>query len=172
MDRGIPQQFSEMSKDETLSLLRQTGMLRQTDFTAKQITAFLEQGNSRAYLGRGLYPRYYGIGQGEHSGGIDAYDPAEYPRLIFTIIGRFDKKGIVLPWMPFSSTNFRTPRFPNATDVIVLGCQRAKQKNKDVVDALLVVVLGDQPAIYTREPSAPLECPLPEPVCESYNNCR
>jgi hypothetical protein len=57
--------------------------------------------------------------------------------------------------------------FPNASDVIVLGCQDGEK-----IDALAVVVIDSQTAIYVREPSSSLQCPLQVPVCEAMGVCR
>jgi len=45
--------------------------------------------------------------------------------------------------------------FPDASDVIVIGCQ-----GETVVDAALVIVLSETPSVYYREPLGLLKCPL------------
>lgn len=172
MDQTIPQRYSEMSKADVLNLVTEIETFKQLDISAKELNAFLKQKNSQALLGRGLYPRFYGMGQGEYSGGVDAYEPEKYPRLAFTLIGGFDRKDIVLPFMVSNSSALRVSRFPNASDVIVIGCQRSKRGYRNVIDALLIVLPGDEPLVYVRNPSAPLKCPVPEPVCEANNSCQ
>ncbi len=173
MDRTVPQRYSEMEKSDILAYLEETGALDQAGISSKELAAFLKKKNSQAFLGRGLYPRYYRIGEGEHMKKVDAYDPMQYPRLSFTIIGTFGEKGVVLPFMnPLSAfpNSPDTAVFSNASDVIVFGCLRPKYKG--IVDAILVVILDEKPLLYLRQPEAPLKCPLPEPVCETYKNCR
>jgi hypothetical protein len=174
MDRTIPAQYPAVDKTEIFNLLKQSGVLEQADIPERKLAVFLERSNSRAYWGRALYPRFYGMGQGEFSGGVDAYEPAEYPRLAFTLIGSFDKKDIVLPWVVQDLPKLRNTYFPNASDAIVVGCARAPRsaKTRSIVDALFVVILGEKPQIYVRTPSAPLKCPIPEPVCEDNYNCQ
>ncbi len=169
MDRTVPQRYTEMSRLEVFKLLNQTGALEQADIPAKEFAAFLGQKGSQAFIGRGLYPRFYVIGEGERSSKVDAYDPAKYPRLSFTLIGAFGEKGVVLPFIKPPSLSRHASYFSNASDVIVLGCFRPGYRY--IIDAVLIVVLGENPTLYVRQPEAPLQCPLPEPVCESYQNC-
>jgi hypothetical protein len=87
------------------------------------------------------------------------------------VIGPFEPKyttfsGVAQALLPLTST---PAYFPNAADVIVIGCRHIKPI---YVDAALVIVLGQQPKIYLRQPGAPLVCPLPEPVCDDNHVCR
>lgn len=176
-DRAVPERFSNLNKVEVVEMVKQSGALKQTEISNKDLTEFIRSKGALAYYGRGLYPRYYGMGQGESSGGVDAYEPENYPRLAFTLIGPFERKDVILPWVIQNPSRLRSTRFPNALDVIVIGClrslreEKSKSMYKDVVDALMIVILGDSPEIFLRNPSAPLECPIPEPVCEDNYNC-
>jgi hypothetical protein len=57
-------------------------------------------------------------------------------------------------------------RLPNASDVIVLGCN-----NGQTIDALAVFVLGEPVETYVRWPEASLECPVQPPVCVDKETC-
>jgi hypothetical protein len=57
--------------------------------------------------------------------------------------------------------------FPNASDVIVLGCRQGQN-----FDALAVVVINEKTMVYVRQPASPLQCPLQTPVCNENHVCR
>jgi hypothetical protein len=83
-----------------------------------------------------------------------------FPRIGFIMIGPNGVNYVVLP-------KYKVRYFPNASDVIVLGCQDGQK-----IDALAVVVIDAKTAIHVREPSSPLQCPLPVPVCDGNGACR
>jgi hypothetical protein len=56
---------------------------------------------------------------------------------------------------------------PHTSDVLVLGCNE-----QDYFDALVVIVLGDNDVIYTRQPESELQCPLQQPVCNNNSFCQ
>jgi hypothetical protein len=56
---------------------------------------------------------------------------------------------------------------PNASDAIVLGCWN----RQDNLISALAVALPVQQTGMMRSPAAPLNCPLPEPVCDNNGNC-
>ncbi|OGO28958.1 MAG: hypothetical protein A2Z16_05135 [Chloroflexi bacterium RBG_16_54_18] len=119
---------------------------------------FAEQGGEFV-SGRALYPEYLPA----HTTDVAKYKylPAHYPRLSFYLVG--SNSMIIL--MPIKN---RPKYFPNASDVVVLGCPvvNTSQGNRRV-DALLVGVLGPSGTLETiinRFPqlSTP-QCPLPAP---------
>ena len=129
---------------------------------AAELGAFLEQPGSVALYGRALYPRFYPQGAGEPVRYLPVRQ-TNYPRTVFTLIGPAGQPSVILPGP--------APKvLPNASDVIVLGC-RSVQEGYDIVDAV-AVVLPAQGASYSRSPAAPLNCPLPAPVCNSNGVCR
>jgi hypothetical protein len=83
-----------------------------------------------------------------------------FPRIAFTVIGPNGVSSVILP-------QGEVLYFPNASDVIVLGCQQS-----GYIDALSVVVIKDQQVVYVRQPSSGLQCPLPQPVCNENHVCR
>ena len=62
---------------------------------------------------------------------------------------------------------YEIPYFPNSADVIVLGCRSDKD-----INAFAVSVSGEQITVYTRQPTIPLQCPLPQPVCDENRVCK
>ncbi len=142
--------------------------LDESGISTEEFSKFLEDPNARVLVGRSLYPRFYGIGSGEHSKGKDAFEYKDFPRLTFTMIGQFGQTGAILPLA-------ETPiYFPNGVDIILVGCQHPTAGYLfPYVDAYMVVLLDDtQEIIYKREPESTLQCPLPEPVCDGNRNCR
>ncbi len=79
--------------------------------------AFLDQGGL-AFTGRALYPRYYLAGEGE-PGTDNPMGPQPYARLGFYLAGPQNRSFV----MPIQN---RPGTFPNASDVLVLGCPQGK----------------------------------------------
>ena len=82
-----------------------------------------------------------------------------FPRTAFKLIGPVGERSVVLPGgMP--------SYFPHTSDVLVLGCN-----GQNYFDALVVIVLDNNKAIYTRAPESELQCPLKQPVCNNNSVC-
>jgi hypothetical protein len=123
------------------------------------VEAFLQEKDASIIVGRALYPRYYKQDRGEF---IFYYPTLKlpFPRTTFTVIGPGFDFGVILPGgVP--------AYFPHASDVIVIGCRQ-----KEYVDALAVIVVGEQGSVYTRAPESKLTCPLQQPVCNNNSVCR
>ncbi|HUE97686.1 MAG TPA: hypothetical protein VMN99_00450 [Anaerolineales bacterium] len=122
-----------------------------------EINSFLENPNAEIFVGRALYPRYYV----ENVGEVHFYPVVVmgFPRTTFTLIGPKGEQGIVLP-------GERPGHFPHAVDTLVLGC-----REQFYVDALAVIILDEEGAVYTRSPASDLQCPLRQPVCDNNHNC-
>ena len=153
----VPRRYVEQTPD---ALLQQAVQTADLGASLPDLQAFLQQPDAVILQGRELYPRYYGIDQGE-SERNNPYVVQQYPRLVFTLIGPRGTRGVVLP------LSGSPDLFPSGQDVLVLGC-----KGSYVVQALVVVATGDDSQVYRREPSAPLRCPVAEPVCDNNRNCR
>ena len=168
VDRKIPQRYPERTKEETMTEIIEDGWLKQTNISKQELFLFLQQPTARVFLGRSLYPRFYQIGEGEHSAGKDAFEDKDFPRITFTMIGQFGQTGVILP------LDESPAYFPNASDVIVIGCQHPIEGYiSPYIDAFMVILLdGDQEIVYTREPELQFQCPLSEPVCDGNRQCR
>ena len=160
VDRAMPRRYSNWTKEETLNLLIEENLVDETGFSEDELREFLSSPDAQAFFGRGLYPRYYGIGEGEHTSYQSAYSPKDFPRLGITFIGPFGARQAILPLLESPSY------FPQAEDVLVIGC-----KGNSTISAVLIAVFGENKAVYVRDPVAPLECPMPEPVCETWQSC-
>jgi len=79
-----------------------------------QISDFLIQPGAEILVGRALYPRFYLAGEGEPGGTETPFNSLSFPRLVFWLIGPRDDQ-MAIPLEEAAS-------FPNATDVLVIGC--------------------------------------------------
>lgn len=123
------------------------------------LEAFLQHPDAMLLQGRLLYPLHYRQGQGEPTR-YAPYTARDYPRTVFVLIGLRGSKYVMLP-------GDRPGRLPNASDAIVLGCL---DRQSGLISAL-AVALPNLRAGLERSPVAPLNCPLPEPVCDNNGNC-
>lgn len=152
------QRYTSQSKAEILAYLEQRAYYQEMGLSLSDLQTFLAQPAAVALNGRALYPRYYSIGKGEPRPHYP-YLVLDFPRLAFILIGPEGTRGIIFP-------REKVRYFPNAVDVIVLGC-----KEDGYIDALAVVVEGDETAAYVRQPPSPLQCPLQQPVCDLNRIC-
>jgi hypothetical protein len=134
----FPQRYEHLSKNVAVSLLEDA--LTQID-GANTIdpSELISDQNIEAYLGRGLYPRFYKAGKGEPGTSYrwPAHTTRDYDRLGFYLVGP-DNWSVVLPLN-------ETPQFfPNAQDVLVFGCQV-----ENYLIAQVVLLLDSSKAIYT-----------------------
>ena len=114
--------------------------------TGLDLAAFLRQPRGRLLWGRALYPRFYPAGAGEPGGDGSAFNLLPYSRLAFWVVGPEDHQ-IGLP-VATSSV------FPNAVDVLVLGCEGEK-----MFQAAAVVFLGAEAPDLLAEASDAFVCP-------------
>ncbi len=101
-------------------------------------TAILEDTTIEAYVGRGLYPRFYQAGEGEPGTSYrwPAHTERDYSRLGFYLAGPANWS-VVLPLDD-------TPQFfPNAQDVLVFGC-----RVENYLIAQVIVLLNTPGMIY------------------------
>jgi len=135
-------------------------LIEQTGLKLDELDAFVQNPHASIVIGRALYPRFYKMDQGEFQGAFYPYQTLEFPRTAFKLIGPGGEHSIILPGHDPVS-------LPHTSDVLVVGCQRL-----DYFDALLVIVLGNNGAVYERVPKAPLACPLQQPVCSNNSVCQ
>ena len=123
------------------------------------IESFLQEEKADVLVGRALYPRHYQKDLGEF---IYYYPTVKlpFPRTTFTLIGSSFNYGVILPGAV-------PQHFPHASDVIVIGC-----RENEYFDALAVIILDEEGAVYTRSPQSALTCPLQQPVCSSNSDCQ
>ena len=110
---------------------------------------FLGEENAVALVGRGMYPRYYRASDGIPHGNWPSYLPQDYPRLGFILVGP-EAESVILP------VEGPPDRFPNAADVLVLGCKREKY-----IEARLVTLLSAPKAVISASPPRSWSCTPP-----------
>jgi hypothetical protein len=158
-DKGFPQRYPDLNKQEAIALLQERGTLDRMGYEQQELDAFLADNNSTVWYGRGLYPRFYYVNEGVPS--RDIYKAMDYSRLIFIAVGPHGIRGSILP------QTVDMGYFPNGADILYLGCTYSK------ANVLALVILEEtQDTILTRSPEASLTCPARDPVCDGNRNCR
>lgn len=128
-------------------------------FDPGQINKFLESPGAEILVGRVLYPRSFKLGQGIVSFYFYPFTTMDFPRTGFFLLGPKGQDNILLPG--------GIPQYlPQAADALVIGC-----REQNYVDALMVMVLEKNEAIYSRWPKSELTCPLKQPVCQNNTVC-
>jgi hypothetical protein len=134
----FPQRYERLSKNLAVSLLEDA--LSQSDGVDRiNPSDLISDPSIEAYMGRGLYPRFYRAGKGEPGTSYrwPAHTTRDYNRLGFYLAGP-DNWSVVLPLD-------ETPQFfPNAQDVLVFGCQV-----ENYLIAQVVLLFDSSKVIYT-----------------------
>lgn len=160
LDRVIPPRYTKIQKTTLIKDLSEQGLLPSLGISQDNLETFLEMPDAVVYNGRGLYPRFYPMNQGEPDR-FSAMRGQPFPRLVMTIIGPKARASGVLPMQ-------KSPEFlPNGADVLAIGC---KGKLND--DWLALVVFLPEIRIYLRNPATEWTCPVRLPVCDDNRNCR
>jgi hypothetical protein len=120
-------------------------------FTEGELNAFIQDDRAVVVYGQAIYPYYLKANSGPINYAWPAYQPRPYNRAVFYLVGP-ESFNVVLP-MP--SPDFD---FPDGAEVIVLGCSN----DRGDVEALSVLITGESPVLFAREPMPALACPLPE----------
>lgn len=150
--------YQNLEPGETLSDNR--ALLEQAGLKLYDLDTFLQTPDADILVGRALYPRFYKMNQGEFLGAFYPYNTLQFPRTAFKLIGPAGESSIVLPGNVPANLQ-------HTGDVLVLGCT-----GTNYFDALVVIVLDDEGAAYTRSPEVPLQCPFQEPVCNNNSVCQ
>jgi len=156
-----PSRYQNIDPMETLATKRP--LIESAGLKFDDLGKFLQSSNSNILIGQALYPRYYKMNQGDAAFNFYNFSPyitLGFPRIAFKVIGPLGERSVVLPGDAFQN-------LPHASDVLVLGCN-----GQHYIDALVVIVLGDNGAIYTRKPASELQCPLRQPICDNNSNCQ
>ncbi len=148
--------FPAESKSAVLQRLAEAGMQGKLGYTTQELVNFSHMTGAFIAYGRALFPRYLDYQTDAYAKEIYNDLPKKYPHLVFEMIIPNAWNTIDLPLD--SSPAF----FPNAADVIVLGC-----KSDQYIASRAVIVFpsaqelsqGQEPAIYLASPERPLSCP-------------
>ena len=157
----FPNYESVVPYETTYDQILESGVIQNSGFDIPEIDAFINQGGV-ILSGRALYPRFFKYNEGM----VDEekiFSDRAYPRSVFMLTKPdAPQEGVILPME--KSPEF----FPNGSDVFVFGCRSSEK----LIDASMVIVLKPELHVYTRSPSAPLSCPLPEPICDNNHVCK
>ena len=134
----VPPRYHAYDKEAALVLLKGTDYQVLDEIDQRE---FLTDGHMVALWGRALYPRFYNAGEGEPSEKWPAFSTRPYSRLGFYLVGPTNAQ-IILPM------SAAPKRFPNASDVVVYGCEDGGSVYSFAVillgEAENTVVVGDQ----------------------------
>lgn len=144
---NVPPRYAEASKEMLFEEFVKSGFAAQTGYEEEALREFLQNEQAGIWTGRALYPRYYLAGQGVNIL-WKAFAERPYPRLVFSLAGPAGDEFAILPG-PLPKI------FPNAVDVVVLGC-----KTEDAILAVVVLVKTPTPRVYAVPNSLKLQCPL------------
>lgn len=137
VELAVPSRYADLDRAAALQRLQAAGLDGE---------AFLQQPEARLYWGRGLYPSHYPAGGGLPSNEADAFSPQPFARLSFRLVGPQVYDQVALPATIASA-------FPNASDVLVLGCAREGYMRA----AAVLFLNGPEPALIAEGP-APFVC--------------
>ncbi len=166
-----PGKAQPKTTDSLVQQLDEVTFFDTTGLSRLELEEFLNKSDSILISGNGLYPRYYPYEEGEplYSGTTTVYSTRDYPRLVFTLLLPNTHRSVLLP------IDESRLHFPDAAEVIVGGCQVGDSKKStsylNYIDAAFIVILDKTETIYLRVPNAPLNCPIPEPICDNNHHC-
>jgi hypothetical protein len=115
----------------------------------QEIRSFIESEEAIWQTGRALYPRYYPENEGDIKNDV-LLRPYDFARTTFMMINQDNQNTIVI--LPVLNP---PDAFPNAADVIVVGCRQ-----KRYLEAVAVIVRSDTDHVYLRSSQQPLVCPI------------
>jgi hypothetical protein len=143
-----PLQSEEELTGEYLRLTVSLGQL----YTENELHSFLQSDRSQIMYGQAVYPYFLRANSGPINHALPAYKPRPYSRLVFYLVGP-EAMNVVLP---IPSGDFD---FPDGAEVMVLGCVN----DFGDVEALAVLLAGESPSLFMREPIPEMACPLSTP---------
>ncbi|MBE0699584.1 MAG: glycosyltransferase family 39 protein, partial [Anaerolineaceae bacterium] len=112
----VPDRYPHQTEKELAAEILSNPLASQMGVDEDHLEMLLSQPKIRLLKGRALYPRFYAAGDGEPRTAKMGYEPLGYPRTLF-LFASGPYNGLVM---------FRADQvpgdFPNAADVIVLGC--------------------------------------------------
>lgn len=115
-----------------------------------------EQPEVAVVMGRGLYPRFYEVGQGESNGelALSRLPASSDSRFTMRILA-YDFTYLAILPMPHSPTEI-----PDGVTTVVIGCHYGREKH---IDAAAILILSDVGEVYWRSSDVELSCRLPLP---------
>ena len=134
----------------------------------KKVRKQQRKGRLRITRGVVMYPRFYyfNVGENNRSGSLSYKD---YSRLVFTGINR-QTNGKIFTRQYMLPQQIMIDNFPQDSTFRAISCKTGK-KYDDVL-AISIETPDGEIYNYVRDPLPAFSCPVPEPVCDSIDNCR
>jgi hypothetical protein len=145
VDKAVPPRYPAASKSDLTAMAAPL-----LDDETRGVTA---DDDSLVLQGRALYPRFYKAGEGEPGDGWLAFSEQNFSRLGFILLTATERVSVVLPRDEPPET------FPNASDVIVVGCQ-----SDGYFEAVSIAILDESHPTAVRSSRQDFACPLPTPA--------
>lgn len=149
----IPKKYLPVPTVETLNSLEAEFSSLPSAFSPEKIRAFSNMKDAAVFQGQAMFPRWMQTGIGDTGGSGLAFSALPFDHLSFSMLSHTNYPfEVVLP------INNPVSYLPNASEVVVIGCQ-----TQSYFDAAAVFVLSPRPAVYTRPDLNILACPFPQP---------
>ena len=127
----FPKVIPTFSKDEICQKIKQRFEVSEFANQTEAFVKFCNSGQSRAYYGVGIYPRYFLAGEGYYDRKNDPwFGNQEYSRLVFRVIGENNEK-------VFIKTNIKNLEFENGAPVYVVD-------DNDAMKGSMVVLIDSE----------------------------
>lgn len=143
-ERVFPRRYPPAPSAQIAASLLQALPGQGGDAANASLQALSQQPGAVLLRGRALYPRFYAAGQNEPKTAKTGYAGLPYARLVFYLVG--ERPGLVV--LPLDQS---PAVFPNAADVLILGCAETGYTRA------AAVVVGNPGAAYRA--SGPLCAP-------------
>lgn len=113
-ERIIPDRYASLSGEDIQRMWDESDV---SEVSTLSVEEFLSQPKADALIGRALYPRFYVANEGEPGGDFSAFNALPFARMALVLVGPQGNYQVALPLetAPVS--------FPNASDVVILGCE-------------------------------------------------
>jgi len=144
---AIPNRLQGVSVQSSLEALEADGGLEKLGLNRAQVEEFLAQEGALAATGRALYPRFLLSRQGSPLWASEDYFKG-YERLEFYLLP--DKAKVIL------RLDAPPEYFPNASDILLVGCQRA-----EYIEAYLVKRIDAPNSVLARSEPQEWDCKEP-----------
>ncbi len=132
----LPQRYPALDRAALAGRLLASPAFQAGGLDAAALRRFALDENSYLAYGTTLYPRYYAAGDGEPMTAKVGYAPVDRARLVFLLVGDGYPLVILYPDQP-------PAYFPNAGEVLVLGCDRGQY-----IQGIVTLVSGADEALY------------------------
>jgi hypothetical protein len=148
VESAIKPRYTRQTEQAWLEELKQSEALRQDHPAVLTALDKIQSGQLLVLQGRALYPRYYASGEGEPGTAVTPFTPTDFARFSFYLVGP-KNMGVMLPLMQQPAV-----AFPDATDVLVIGCQENRY-----LRALLVYYKTPETVLVSAPYPDSLACP-------------